>query len=228
MADTAIAHFDQLISGALSLNPEAFQQIQTLPRGSQAALAIALMAGFSQAIGQIIVLFVNRVRPLRFVLSLLLSTLLFVFSYAFWALSTWLAEILLFRSGVTAIAIFRILGLSYAPLLFSFLVAIPYLGVPISTVLSIWSLLAFLVGLKVALGLGIWQAFLCGAVGWSVFEGLQRTIGRPFSRLGRWLANRAAGVSLVTSLGELEQVVGQRVARVAEAAQEAARPNHRE
>ncbi|MBW4658280.1 MAG: hypothetical protein KME15_06370 [Drouetiella hepatica Uher 2000/2452] len=215
MAETAIAHLESLIFGALSLKSEAFQQIQVLSKGSQAALLVAFIAGFSQAIGQGIVLFSNQVRPLRFFLSLLMSALLFAFSYVFWALSTWAASILLFRGGwMTLPAVIRTLGLSYAPLIFSFLVALPYLGLPISTVLSIWSFLAFLTGLKAALGLNLWQAFGCGVLGWAVFEGLQRTIGRPLAGLGRWLTNTAAGVNLVTNLKDLERVVSRKTAPV--------------
>jgi hypothetical protein len=217
MAETAIAHLGALILGALSLNSEAFQQIQTLSGGSQAALLVAFIAGLSQAIGQGIVLFTNRVKPLRFMLSVLIAAVLFAFSYLFWALSTWVASLILFRGELKftlLVDIFRTLGLSYAPLIFSFLVAMPYLGVPISTLLSIWSFLAFLAGLKAALGLGLWQAFGCGVVGWAVFEGLQRTIGRPLAGLGRWLANTAAGVKLVTNLKDLEQLVSQGATQV--------------
>jgi hypothetical protein len=210
MAETAIAHFGDLLIQAINLNPEAFRAIQTLPLGTRAAITVALMAGFSQAIGQGIVLFVNRVKPLRFGLSLLIAAVLFAFGYLFWAMSTWLASALLFHEPVSSLLpVARALGLSYAPLTLSVLVALPYLGVPISTVLSVWSFLAFLTGLQAALGLGLWQAFWCGVLGWVVFELLQRTIGRPLEGLGRWVANRAAGVKLVTNLRELEQVVGQ-------------------
>jgi len=57
----------------------------------------------------------------------------------------------------------------------SFFIALPYLGVPISVLLSVW-VLAFLTGLKVALGLE-WRAFWCSALGWAVFQVMQRTIG---------------------------------------------------
>ncbi|HEY9644004.1 MAG TPA: hypothetical protein V6C57_26165 [Coleofasciculaceae cyanobacterium] len=219
MAETAIVHLGELIWGALSLNSEAFNQIQTLSGGSQAALLVAFVAGLSQAIGQGIVLFINRVKPLRFILSVLIAAILFAFSYIFWAFSTWFASLILFRGELkltVLMAIIRTLGLSYAPLIFSFLVAIPYLGVPISTVLSIWSFLCFLAGLKTALGLGLWQAFGCGVVGWVVFEGLQRTVGRPLAGLGRWLSNTVAGVKLVTNLKDLEHLVSKGVSQVAD------------
>ena len=216
MTETAIAHLGELILKALSLKPEAFREIQTLPLSTRAALTVALIAGFSQAIGQGIVLFINRVKPFRFGLSLLLAAVLFVFAYLFWAISTWLASVLLFQEPIASLLpVAQVLGLSYAPLTLSFLVALPYLGVPIATILSIWSFLAFLTGLRVALGLGLWQVFWCGVLGWMVFEILQRTIGRPLAGLGRWLANTAAGVNLVTNLQDLEQVVGQGMSQLA-------------
>ncbi|HEY9872999.1 MAG TPA: hypothetical protein V6D12_06170, partial [Candidatus Obscuribacterales bacterium] len=146
-------------------------------------------------------------KPMRFILSLLIVALLYAFSYIFWVLSTWLAGIVLFAKNPSLIAIARTLGLAYAPLVFSFLVALPYFGVPISVVLSVWSFVAFVTGLKVALGLGIWQTFWCGALGWAVFQVSQRTIGRPVKLVGRWLESTVAGVNLVTDLKALEQIV---------------------
>ena len=215
MPETAINKFWELVLGALALNPEAFELIQTLPFGARAALYVVLIAGFSQAIGQGTVLFINRVKPLRLLLSLLIAAILFVFGYIFWVLSTCLACYLLFRTNTSYSAVALTLGLAYAPLMLSFFVALPYLGVPISVVLSVWSLSAFLTGLNVALGLGIWQAFWCSALGWAVFEVLQRTIGRPLAAIGRWLANTAAGVNLVTDLKDLERIVETGVQRAA-------------
>lgn len=207
MAETALDRFWELVSGALTLNPEAFELIQTLPLSTRAALYIVLLAGFSQAIGQGLVLFINRVKPFRFVLSLLIASILFAFGYIFWTLITWLASNLLFGWDTSFFTVARTLGLAYAPLMLSFFVALPYLGVPISVLLSVSSFLTFLTGLRVALGIGVWQAFWCSALGWAVFEVLQRTIGRPVAGVGRWLANTAAGVTLVTNLRELEQIV---------------------
>ena len=207
MPETALNRFWELVLGAIALNSEAYKLIQTLPYGTWAALYIVLSAGLSQALGQATVLFINRVKPFRFVLSLLIAAILFASSYIFWLLSTWLACYLFLGKSPAVVAVARTLGLAYAPLMLSFFVALPYLGVPISVLLSVWSLSAFLTGLKVILGLGIWQAFWCSALGWAVFQILQRTIGRPVTVVGRWLANTVAGVKLVTDLKELEQIV---------------------
>jgi len=207
MTETAINRFWELILGAIALNPEAFKLIETLPLGDRAALYIALIAGFSQAVGQGIILFLNRVKPLRFVLSLLIAAILFAFGWLFWALSTWFVHDLFFHPNASFWRVARALGLAYAPQILSFFIALPYLGVPISIVLSVWSFLAFLTGLTATLSLGDWQAFWCGALGWAVLQVLQRTIGRPVAAVGRWLADTVAGVNLVTDLKGLEQIV---------------------
>lgn len=199
MNDTAIKHLWDLIGAAIALDPAAYELVQTLPRGTQAALVIVLLAGLSQTLGQGIVLFVNQVKPLRFALSVLLSAVLFGCSYFFWSLSTWLVCDWLLPAAVPFEAIYRTLALAFAPQLFGFLVALPYAGVTIGVVISIWTLLSSVRGLGVALGLAIWPAFWCTALGWVVFQILQRTIGRPVTAIARWLTNQTAGVVLVTN-----------------------------
>ena len=210
MTETAFDRFWELMGGAIALKGEAFELIQ-LPLGTQAALLIAFLAGLSQGIGQGIVLFINRVKPIRFILSLLIGAILYAFSYVFWAASTWIV-IRLF-DDISLVTVVRTLGLAYAPLTLSFLGAMPYLGSPILVVLSLWSLLAFVVGLMTVTGFNIWTVFACGALGWGVFQVLQRTIGRPIAEIGKRLRNIIAGVELVTDLKKIEEIVQNTVRR---------------
>lgn len=208
---TALDQFRELVQGATALNPDAFRLIETLPNGTQVVVYVLLLAGLSQAIAQSIVLFVNQVRPLRFVLSLGIAAILFVISTAFWVLSVWSVSHVLFGADTAFWTVFRVLGLAYAPLVWSFLIAMPYLGVPIGVVLSIWSLLAFVRGFDVVTGLGRWQALWCALLGWIVFQIMQRTIGRPAAAFGQWLSNSVAGKPLVTNIQELEQGIQARL-----------------
>ena len=61
----------QLVGQTLALNQAAFRTIQNLPNGFVIALTVVFLASLSEAIGQSIVLLANRVKPKRFVLSLL-------------------------------------------------------------------------------------------------------------------------------------------------------------
>lgn len=207
MIISAFDQFWELVWGAIALKAEAFQQIITLRDGVLLALLIVLLAGLSRAIGQGIVLFLNRVTPLRYILSLLVAAILFASSYIFWVLSTWVVSSLIYRENASLIALASTLGLSYAPLILGIFVFLPYLGVPISIVLSVWSFLAYLMGLRVALNSDTWEAFWAGALGWIVFEILQRTIGRPIASIGKWLKTSVAGVKLATNLKDVEEIL---------------------
>lgn len=205
--ETALDRFWELITGAIALNPETFQIMESLPLGNQLAFSILLLAGLSQGIGQAIVLFINRVKPLRFILSLVIGSILFVASYFFWVVSIWSVSHLLFNLQVPFGVAFRTLGLAAAPLLLGFFIALPYLGVPIQFLLSLWNLLAFDVGFSIVTSLNQWEAFWCGILGWLVFQILQRTIGKPVAIFGHWLSNTVAGANLVTDIGGLEELV---------------------
>lgn len=205
--ETAFHQFWHLVSGASFLNPDAFQQINQLPNGGEVALIIVLIAGLSQGIGQCIVLFVNRVKPVRFILSLLISSVVFALSYGLWALSIWLTSNFLFYTEANYLLVLRTLGLSYAPQILGFLIGLPYLGTPIYVLLSIWSLLAQITGLQVFTDLQDWGAFFCVGLGWLVLQLLQRTIGRPILVFSRWLSNWAAGTKLVTDPKAIQKLI---------------------
>ena len=195
--------------GAISLSPETYRQLVQSPSGGLISLGVLLLAGLSEAIAQGIVLFVNRVKPLRFVLSLAIASILVVFGFLFWAGSTWIVLKLFFNTPAPFAQLLITLAVSFAPKVFSIFIALPYLGVPISIILSIWSFLAFLVGIRATLGLDLWQGFWCGVLGWTVLQLLQRTVGRPVANIGKWIRNSVAGVPLVTDLKDLERIIAQ-------------------
>jgi hypothetical protein len=196
--------FWTLVKGVMSFNPESFQVMAGLPNANQIAIQVLLLAGFSQAIGQGLILFINRVKPVRFLLSLCLGAILFVVSYGFWIWSTFWVSRGLFQQILDFRGVYHAIGLAAAPQLLSFLIAIPYFGVPLQVVLALWALLAFVQGFSISTGLGLWQAFTCSLLGWVFLQILQRTLGRPIGALGGWLANTAAGTHLVTDLRGIE------------------------
>lgn len=207
MSATVLDKFWEVVIASLTLNPLAFRAMETLPRGNEAAFVLLLMVGLSNALAQAIVLFINRVSKLRFVLSLLISALLFAVSYIFWICSIWLVSNFLFKADVPFDAVYRTLGLATAPLLLSFFISLPYLGIPVQILLSLWNLLAFVRGFSITSGLTLWQVFWCGIIGWFVLQVAQRSIGRPVATFGKWLSNTAAGTYLVTDLRQLEETL---------------------
>ena len=205
--DTAISCFWDLVSGVLSLNAETFKLIDRLPWSLLASILVVLLAGLSQTFGQSMMLFVNRVRPLRFVLSIAIAAIIFLFDCNFWVLSTWLVAQILFGVDLSLIATIETLGFSYAPLMFGFLMVIPYFGMPILIALSIWTLIAIVIGLEVITNLGIWQAFECCLGGWLVLQISQRIFGKGISRIADKIVDWAAGVELITEPDYIEEML---------------------
>ncbi|MBW4483528.1 MAG: CAAX protease [Tildeniella torsiva UHER 1998/13D] len=206
MADPTFDTLWQLVGGVLRLDPEAFRVFHQMP--DSIALGVVFVAGFSQAVGQGIVLFINRVKPLRYVLSLVLSALLFVAGYLFWALSVWVVSRWLLDQPIPWRAVRDSLALSYLPLIFSFLGAMPYLGVPLLRLLALLNLLTVVFGLAVLGQISLGQAaghVLLGWLGLVVVQ--QTTVGQPIVNLGRWLTNWTAGVQLVVDRGQLKTLI---------------------
>ncbi len=199
MNETALGQFWELLGWVLALNVAAFRRLNALPQGSLVALIVVLAAGLSQAIAHSVILFANRVKPVRFFFSLFISTFLFAFGYLFLVFSTWLISFAPFAAKAPFDVLARTLGFGYAPLVFSVFGAMPYFGGLILSILSLWQLLAMVVGVAaVSSSVNLWQAFSTVALGWITLWILQRTLGQPIVQLGHWIACQVAGVKLIT------------------------------
>lgn len=186
----------ETIRQALRLEPEIYAAIQWAPGGIWLALMVVLLAALSESVGQSIVLFVNRVRPRRFILALLTATFSRLAGFWVWAASVWLIAFYIFERAIPFRGVASAVGLAYAPQLLAFFVLTPFFGNPFSILLSLWSMLAIIVALRTGLGLEMWQAVITAGLGWVLIQVWQRTLGRPIYALGRWLERRAAGVPL--------------------------------
>ena len=205
--DTALGNFWSLVAGVLLLDSATFSRINNLPLSLIASILIVLLAGLSQTLGQSVMLFINRVRPVRFILSLAIAAVLFVFNYNFWVFSTWLVTKWFFNVDVSLLSVIKTLGFSYAPLLLGFLMIIPYFGMPILVVLSIWTLIAIASGLGAISNLSIWEAFECCLGGWLVLQLSQRVFGKAIAQITNKIIDWVAGIDLITEPDYLEQML---------------------
>ncbi|MEM6428347.1 MAG: YIP1 family protein [Deinococcota bacterium] len=191
-----------LVGRSLRLDPSAFEVIQTSPRGLTVALVVVLLGTLSEAIGQSIMLFANRVRPRRFVLSLLLSSGIQAFGMVFWTASVWWVAGRVFGVDANLRQVTRAVGLGYSPYLFSFFILVPFFGAFINGLLSLWRLLVVVLAVDVALDLSVRQALLSSGLGWLLLQVVKSTIGRPVISLTRVMRRWVAGVEL-SNLNEL-------------------------
>ena len=186
-----------LIGGALQLQGNEYLRALTAEGGIPAAVAIVLAAGLSEGFGQSIVLFANRVKPARFVFSLFVDSVLFTFGYGFVVLSTWLVCRVLSGTRLSLADLALVLAMSYAPMLFAFLAALPYLGARLLDILRVWHFLAMVVAVAAVARTDVFAAATYVWLGWFVMVVAQRSFGKPIVALATRILDAVAGVRLV-------------------------------
>jgi len=185
-----------LVRGALALDPAAFRALLSpVVADPRLGLAVVYLAGLSHALGQSVALFAQRVSPRRFLATLAVQAALYLAAFLLWAVSVWWVARLGFDAARPLRDVVAVVGLAYAPQLFGALVLAPYLGGPLQTALSVWTLLATLVATAAVFGLTTAQAVACTAGGWLLSQLLQRTLGRPVVRAGRRVRAWVAGIA---------------------------------
>lgn len=188
---------------ALGMRPEIYVLAQTAANGLSVALLIMLLAACSEAVGQSVVLLLNRVRPWRFAPAVLLSIFSNVVGYLLWSLAIWLAVRLAFGVEIEFVDALVLVGLAYAPQLLSFFELAPYFGNFFNLVFTLWTMAAIVVAVRFGMGLVLWQAVLTGMLSWLGIQVWRRSLGRPVYALGRWMTRKTAGKPLAWSLDDV-------------------------
>jgi len=195
-----------LLSGALKLDPVSFKTVLGSSDYGTVTLVLLFMAGISLTLGQSVVLFIHRVSPRQFIISLILWVFIFVTATVFWVITIWWISSYFFNSAESLSGVFRIISLSHAPLIFGFFVLIPIVGIALLRILYVWTFLAVIVSIRVGLHLDIWQALICSVGGWLVFELLYHLLGKPFASLENVLWYKIIGTSQKIEIKDMIQL----------------------
>ena len=185
------------IGYALRLYPQDYATAVIHPRGVEIILGIVFLAGVSMLLGQSLMLFVNKVRRGRFIFSLLTNGLVFIISYLIWGLAVAFIGWIMFDVAATDLVIVAALvGLSTAPLVFGFLILIPYLGPAIGKVLSVWQMLILTTVVQFAFQVDFIPAAICVGLSWLLMLLMSNTIGKPVVRLRNFVYRKVTGSDL--------------------------------
>jgi hypothetical protein len=87
--------------------------------------------------------------------------------WVFWSASVWVIGRRLFGAEPPFDLLLILIGLSYAPLVFGFLILMPYLGPFIHRLLYVWSFLISLRAVSLLFQVGSWPALLCHRDDWA-------------------------------------------------------------
>lgn len=162
------------------------------PNAFWIAVGMIVLVGASVLLGQSVGLFLSRVPPRRFLLSLLLNGVLFVFGVLFWSLLVWwLGWLFLPTVDASYRRVALVIALSYAPFVFGFLILLPYAGIPIDVLLYVWSALLAVRGVEYVFQTGFWPALWVVFGSFLVMFLVQSTIGKPIQAI----SNRLLGIS---------------------------------
>jgi hypothetical protein len=192
------------ILDALRLDPRVLEAIEQYPQqASWIVGGIVFLAGVSTLLGESAVLFINRVRRGRFIISLIANGIVFLISYAVWGVTVYLIGRILFAANPPIGDFVRMVGLSTAPLVFGFFILIPWMGPFIAKVLNIWSMVILIVIVEYEFKIGFWPAVLCVGLGWLASLALSNTIGRPVVALRNKVFQMVTGSKLDSTAEDL-------------------------
>ncbi|MFC1960465.1 hypothetical protein ACFLYO_07120 [Chloroflexota bacterium] len=156
-------------------------------------LPIVLVVGFSEGIGHSVVLFANQVKPSRFAASLLINAVLFVFGYLIWVFSIAAIAYFVFDVRESLVRALFAVAISYLPLIYGFMIAMPYAGVLIGNILYLLTAYRLYLALQVTYPFGPTEALICVVLGFLGVITFRLTIGRPFEWVSGHLRDAVAG-----------------------------------
>jgi hypothetical protein len=180
------------VSGALRLDSQTFASAVDAPGGLRLALFILLAGGVSSALGQSVALFANRVKPRRFVASLIVGAVIFAATVTLWSAALAVASNFGWNRAANLREIVTVVGLAHAPRLFAFVALVPYFGTAFGAALTLWTVLGLIVAAGTLMNVPPVQAALLLGTAWVMVEAGGRTVGRPLIaanlRIRRWVA----------------------------------------
>jgi len=200
------SHYLYLLKQSLFLNRSAFLELSQA--GFYPAITVVFLAGLSQAIGQSLILFVNKVSKRRFLFSLILNAIIFTFSFLFLVLSISFMVDFVYHHDKSFRTVSKVTAIAYLPYLFSFLTLAPYFGSFIAMILSLWNLAAIIAAISVVFSLNIFQALAVSILGWLLKQVLKTSIGRPIQDLSKIIKKAVAGKPLEFSKQKIREIIG--------------------
>ena len=196
----------KLIWQVLALNKAAFFSLINNDN-LELAIFVVFMAGLSQAIGQSIVLFANKVSPKRFFLSLFINAFIYIFSFLFLVFSISFTVSMAFGIKQNLRTIVAVTGFAYAPFLLSFTSLAPYFGNFINLLLSLWNLAALIIAISIVFSLNGYQAVVSTLFAWLLIQLIRATIGRPIQSLSQAIRRFSAGKPLEFSKQKIRELI---------------------
>lgn len=172
------------ILSLLTFDPELIRQLESNPNATRVSLAVAFLAGISMLIGDSVILFLNRVRGTRFLFSLLLSGVSLIVLYFLQAVVITVIGHLFVGEGPSLQVVLRGVMLATAPMLFGFLVLIPWAGPGIARFLHVWVNIVLWQIVTITFEVSWFVGLIITVIGWVAMKFMSWVFSKPVTWLG--------------------------------------------
>ncbi len=151
----------------------------TAPPTLTAAVAIGAVAGVSTLLGHCAILFINRVRGVRFVASLLVGAAFLLLLHVLQALLLWLVLGPVTGRSAAVLDVVTVALAALAPSVLGFLVFVPHVGILVGHLLQAWQAVCLWHLVVVLQGTSWWRALAAAVLAWLLMQVASRLLGRP-------------------------------------------------
>ena len=160
------ASLGKTLRRALLLDAHFYEYTPNTQHTRRQARTIVLLAAVSYALGNALILLINRARLPIFLLGITIVALAVVVGYYFWTLTIWIIGQQLKRYRLSYSDLLVPIGFAYAPQVLNFLTLVPLLGRPIELGLAAWTLLTITVAVRQGLDIQTRWALAIALIGW--------------------------------------------------------------
>jgi hypothetical protein len=202
-----------LAVAAITLDRSAFVAALDPSRPLGGALAVALLSGLSLTIGQCVILFANGVSRRRFLICALVMAGVYVLGLVVWGASIWLLSRYILGWTISLHDLVISVCLGQAPMLYAFLVVIPYFGSSIRRLLEAWSLVIVVSILGAVLEVPPLGALAMSGLGWAVRAVVVGVLQQPLAGMQTWLWRAASGQANFVNVHDLPGMLASRAIR---------------
>ena len=171
--------------------------LNSRPDAFRICVTVAIIAGASTLLGNSAVLFLNRVRGLRFVFSLVLNGLAMAGLYALQAVVVWVLGPLVIGRTQEWSLVFRGVMLSTAPLAFGVFALAPYVGPAIARLLQAWGAVVLWMIVRGLYDVGLWPALAVTLGAWGVMQLASWAFAKPVAAIGNRVWRLVSGRPLM-------------------------------
>ncbi len=140
---------------------------------------IALAAGISTLLGHSAILFINRVKGLRFAAALLVGVIFLTLLLGIQGAVLWIIAPFITGTHVEVAGVLALTLAATAPQIYGVLCFIPHLGLLIGRVLQGWSGVCLWLLAMVSYSTTWWQALIATTAAWLLMQLVSRLLSRP-------------------------------------------------